>query len=657
VLAIAAHHALLLAASAALAAAGWRLAGTLGAASLERAVGAAVAAGAAAGLSSLGWGLVGLGGSPWVLSGTAGALWLGSRLLPAPHVPPWRRLRPTGWAMAALGVAVAWFAWLARHPVMGIDAITYHLPEAVLWVQEGHPGRGEEVVYEFPIQAYPLTGELLLSWILAIGGSLGVALAFVPLAAALLAAAGWAGLRRLGAPPTTAALALTAVVAIPLAARQWHGPNTDLPGLAWLACTWSLTLAARERRALLGLAVVAGGLAIGTKTTVAPLTVAVLAVGGWRARHALRPHARALMIGLAVAVVVGGIWYGRNLVQHGSPLWPFVAAPWGDPLPPYIEAIETRFVERPLDTVRGRGFAYVDLLGGGLLLIVAALVAGVVVRGGAVALGAAAVAVGVVLWTAAPFTGRADDPLLDMSLSTPRYLLPTLAAAALTLALAARRHRTATWILGAAALVSVERSLALPHPEMPTALWLLGGAAAGGLVWAGARRLPSVTLPAAGAALAIAGLTAAADGLAQRHGAIGQLSGGEVVGRLDERAGADRLHFAPGMHGVLAGDRLQRPLSFIPQDEPCERVLSRRGWVVLALLPSPHRREPFTAEDCLADVVPAFEAPGWRVYDRRQAATTSRHASRPSSPRRKSSGVMAPARGSAARRARVSSRS
>ena len=654
---LAAHHLLLVASAAALAAFGWRVAGALGAWGLERGVGAAVVAAAAAAISALTWGLAGLGGNAYVLAATALLLAAAARRV-SPQPGMAGRRRHSTWvvvgAWAAAGAGLAWFAWLTRHPAFGVDPLTYHLPEAVMWAQGGHPGRGEEVVYEFPIQNYPLTAELLLAWGLAVGRSLGASLALVPLAAVLFTCAGWAALRRLGVPAAAAALALAAILLLPLTARQLHGPNTDLPALAWLAATWCLTLAARDRTALLALAVVAAGLAIGTKTTVAPFALAALAFAGWRARHALRAHSRGLLAGLAVAVAVGGVWYLRNLIDHGSPFWPFVATPWGDELPPYLEAIDVAFLERPLDTLRGRESIYADALAGGLALLVAALAAAALARTRAVVLGAAAVAAGALLWGLAPFTGRIDDPLRDLSISTPRYLLPTLSAAAATLALAARHHRWAVPALVIAALWSLERTLAMPYPGAPSAALLAAGLVAGAIA---SRVVPRAVVPAAAALAAVVALTAAADGLPGRHAAIGQISGGGVIAWLEDNAGEADLHWAPGILGVAAGERLQRELHFIPRDEPCDAVRARRGFVIVALIPQPELRSAFTARDCFEDVAPAYEEPYWKVYDIRQSASTSRQPSRPSVRTSKSSGVIAAARGSSSRRARVSMRS
>ena len=268
-------------------------------------------------------------------------------------------------------------------------------------------------------------------------------------------------------------------------------------------------------------------------------------------------------------------------------------------------------------------------------------------------------ALGALLWGLAPFTGRIEDPVIDLSISTPRYLLPTLATAAATLALAARRHRAATWVLAAAALWSLERTLAIPFPGAPSAALLLAGAAAGavaGLLWRRAAP-PRIAVAVVAAAVAVAGLTAAADDMPRRHAEIGQISGAGVIAWLEDRAGDDDLHFAPGILGVAAGERLQRDLRFIPRDEPCASVRMRRGWVVIALIPNPDRRTPFTARDCFDGVVPAYEEPYWRVYDRRQTTSTSRHESSPSARTEKSPGSIAAARGSSSRRARVSRRS
>jgi hypothetical protein len=623
------HHLLLVVACASLAWFGWWAAGRLGAWGVERGIAAVVFAAVAAGLHALAIGLLGGGTASPGLVGLALAAAVGPA---ADWSAARRRGGTTGrgggrWSGAAVrwpagvlaGVGLVWFAWLARHPALGIDPLSYHLPETLAWVQGGRPGDGTEVVYEFPIQAYPLTNELLLAWATGIGRSFGPALAWTPLAAVLFAVSGWAGMARLGVRRAPAALAIAAVLLMPVVARQLQGPHTDLPALAWLATCWALSLAASQRTALLIPALLAGALAIGSKTTTAPYVVGVLAVAAYRHRTALRAHSRGLLLAGAAAIAVGGLWYVRNWIDHGSPLWPFVPL-GGDPAPPLFEQIDTAFIERPADTLRGRTETYVDALGGPLLLVPVAVVAAAArrhARGAAIAAGVAVA--GVLLWMNAPFTGRADDPVIDLSISTLRYLLPALTVATLATALALRDHAmTSLLVLGAAVLVSAKHTRDIPFPGAPSMLLLAAGAAAGAALSGVARvRAAHGAAVLAMAAAAVVALNLAADGLPARHAETGPAANRGVLRFLDEQYESD-VHFAPSMLATAAGERLGRRLHFIPRDEPCDVTDRREGYVVIGTPPFADRRTAFAAKACLERrrSAPSYRDTNWTVYAR-----------------------------------------
>lgn len=127
------------------------------------------------------------------------------------------------------------------------------------------------ITYVFPVGNYPVTDEVLLAWGSGISRSFVPAALSTPGALVLFVLAGWAGLRALSVPRGVSALALAAVASAPLPVEQVTGPNTDLPALAWLACTAALCAGSVRRPALVAPAVVAAGLAVGTKTTALPL--------------------------------------------------------------------------------------------------------------------------------------------------------------------------------------------------------------------------------------------------------------------------------------------------------------------------------------------------------------------------------------------------
>src|SRR5436305_3270765 len=268
------HHAALALALAALAGAALRVAARTGAGGLQLVVaGAPLLAGAAV-AEALALGLVGLGGSTAALVVAAIATWALARVLLAP-VPLraalaawWRGRAP--WEIVLLGagagVAVVWTLWLYLHPALGRDMELYHLPEAVTWVHNGHPGSIEPIIVSVPVGNYPVTHEVLLEWGLALGRSFVWATFVTACMPALVVIASWTGLRSLGVGRAASVLAGTALAAAPaLLASQNGGAALDPPALAWLLCCGALCVGARRSPALLASAPVAAALPAGTK--------------------------------------------------------------------------------------------------------------------------------------------------------------------------------------------------------------------------------------------------------------------------------------------------------------------------------------------------------------------------------------------------------
>jgi hypothetical protein len=522
---------------------------------------------------------------------------------------------------------------MLANPLVGADAIYYHSTEVAMWVQQGTPGSVEAITETFPVGSYPVTNEVLLAWATGISRGFAALTVWTPALVGLCAAAGWLGLRCLAVPRAVAALACAALLATPTAASSVNGPNTELPALTWLVCAAALCAASRRCPALLGPAVVAAGLAIGTKTTTAPLALFALGAAGWAARPHLSRLRAPLLAACALAVAAGGVWYLRNLIDHGSPLWPFVALPWGDPAPTTWAGFTNTLLDDPRGTLEGRVDDYLTLLGGSALLLAAGLVAPLLSPRREVLLASGATALAVLLWATAPLTGRADDALVDFSLTAVRYLLPATAAATAALALAGRPGWRA-WCVGivlvAALGWSLERDAALGHPYLPP-LWVaLAGVAAGAL--AGVllarpplpRRVPAWVAGAAAALAAGLGLAAAASGYVERHAAItgdrGAVFDAAVTRWLAAQpgfgSGERPVALGPTTIGPLAGDRLSHRLELIPDSEPCTRVeaRARAGWVVLGFnafgVPAP-RRGPLR---CFAGQRPLYDDGAFRVY-------------------------------------------
>jgi hypothetical protein len=622
---------LLVAATAALGAAAVRIASLAAPAGLERVVAAAPIAVALAVSEALALGSVGLGGSGLGLALAALLTWAAARVwLQAPAMPLIgdlvERVRSASGgeraaASALVGLWAAWVAWALRYPYLGLDGSTYHLGAVADWVIRGDTGHSLALYALIPVGSYPLTGETALAW------AVGLAHSFAPVAlwsasvGALLVAAGWLGLRALDVPRAIAALALAALCLVPVVLRGLVQTETDLPAVAWLVTAGALVACARMRPALLAPALVAAALAIGTKTTTLPLAALVVALGliGAARRRELRPLAKPLALAAGFGLVAGGSWYLRNLIAHGSPLWPFVAAPWGDDVPALLSRVNYSLLGRPRATLEGQWPIYRVALSGGLVLVGGGLLAPLWARRREVLAAAAATLVALLAWAAAPFTGAGAAPFLQVN--TLRYAIPAMAAGALSLALSGRSGR-ARWWVGLVLVAAIGWSLKayLDDAYLPAEGGLL---LAAGAVFVAATALPKrrlkpiVAIPAL-AALIAAVLTLGGRHYAERNAEAGDFNSGVVrffTTQAAWRDGSAPIAFSPTLIGPLAGNGLKHPLELVGPAETCAQVKARAqdGWVVVRGVD----RKLFgtlAAERCLSGAPTLYDDGIQRVY-------------------------------------------
>jgi hypothetical protein len=658
-MAVALHQLLLVIAVLALGDAGLRVASLLAPSGLERVVSAVVLGAAGAVIEALALGLLGLGGSAAALSAVPVLASIAARLwLPAPAVSPaselgawWVRLGTVERAGigAVAGGFVALAAILVHRPQPGYDGITYHIPEVVGFVQGGHPGAVLRAYYGLPVGNYPLTNEVLLAWMTGISRGFAALTLWTPLSALLVAVGGWLGLRRLGVSRPVRALSLAALLLGPLLVQALSQPGTDLPALGWLTCCVALCVCAVKRPALLAVAFVAFGLAVGTKTTPAVLGLIVLGAGLWASRRRLRSILWPLLAGLVAAALAGGVWYLRNLFTHGSPLWPFVSAPWGDPVPASLKLVDHTMVERLRVTLLDHFHAYLSGVSGSTVLLAAGVLVSLLALTPASAepdrptrrallFAAGLVALGTLVWADAPVTGLPDIPALGVAAGTAvRYLMPVFAAGALALALAAtggpRWGRPLAVAALAGALIWGLRSDQQHTFFLPFTSWLGAGVVVGAVAAAVAReiRLPRFARGAAGATLAVAALVAlsiGSSGFLARHGLVATEWDAAAAAFLSSRPGFGSAHepvaTAPVAIGPEAGDHLTHRISLIGENEACSSVRARaaRGWVVVRLvtpLPIPgHPGLVFpprgSAQPCLAALRAQFDDGAYRIY-------------------------------------------
>lgn len=602
---------------------GWRIADRAADRGLVRVIAAATLAAALVVVQALALGLVSLAGEPLALLALAGAGWLAAlRLLPAPgltvrdELGTWWARAPRGpraGTAALLAIGLGWITWQIRHPYVGEDGLTYHLGLAASYAASGIPGSLPELLAGVPVANYPVTNEVLIGWALALGDAWPIASAWTVALLALLVASATVGLRTLDVPPRVVVAAIAAFCSLPLVATQLGGPLTDVACVAWLTTAVALCAVARARQRpeLLAVALVAAALSFGTKTTGSALLVAALLVTAFGLRRHLGALPRPWLLAAPLALIAGGVWVARNTVTHGSPLWPFVSGPFGDPIPRAFVGFDASFLSRPATMLDGRVDDYVTLLSGGVFLLAGGLLAALVARTRAASAATAVAAAAMLVWAAAPYTGIDETSL---AVGATRYLLPALAAATLAIAIAARdsgrsASRVLLVLLWTTAFLSASRTLQLGFPFVPSAgtILVLGGLGAGGGLLAGRRVLRLA--PIAAAAFLVLVLAQGRDGYLLRHAESGLVDSGLVRAvsaqpafRADEGI---EISMGPGQIALLRGERLQHDLRFLPADTPCAEVRRRAqdgNWVILQRAPPTPEYRRLAA--CLGE-------PGW----------------------------------------------
>ncbi|MEA2301437.1 MAG: hypothetical protein QOE44_1972 [Solirubrobacteraceae bacterium] len=622
------HQLLLAAGVASLGGAGLRLASTLAPGGLERVLAGFTFGAAAAGLEALVLGLAGLGGDAAALTlAGLGTYAVARTLVPGPELPVgaelarWLRTSAppvVAGVGAGAAIVVAWAAWQVRHPLIGPDALTYHLPIATAWVQNGRPGSLVSVLDGFPFGSYPLTNELLVAWALGISRGWVAVSIWSPVLFVGVVLGGWVALRELGVDPFERVLAVIAVCVPPLMVGQLGAPYTDIAALAWLAIAGGLACAARRQPGLVYPAVVAAALCVGTKTTPAVLVLA-LGVMARRPLRAGRPAGLACALGVGVAV--GGIWAVRDLIDHGSPLWPLAAAPWGDPVPAAFRALQARFLDHPRHLLGAYWRDYLAVLGGGAVLLGSGIALPLVRRSRAALGSAGAAALALLAWGVAPYTGL-DTFGAAGAIANTRYLLPAMAACAVATAVSAVGAGPGLrWIVRGALVGSIAYSVvktAAFGPLRPS-LGTLVAAAGAGVVAAGVCRVRPLGVDRR----VVAGLFGAAGVVGLAFGAHGYVGRYLAADNPPDRAlyalpavsrGTVSIASFPGVFVLLRGDRLEHPVGLIGPREGCGAIRARLGRGPVAVARQPESAGRRRVVRCLKGVHVVGVGPFVDVY-------------------------------------------
>jgi len=270
----------------------------------------------------------------------------GGRARDEPHAPapPSRRV---SWALAAIAGAFATAAALADlgrwagDELVGVDPLTFHLPNLARWIQTGTVWQIDQFVPLLAQGNYPHNGDVvLLSAVLPWHNDflvrLPITFYLVALAVAVFAVA-----RELGAAHATSALAAAVVVSMPVVGLATI-PRALPDSLMWATYTCGVLFLLRHartrRRSDLVLAGAALANACGTKWYGVSSVPALIAI--WLAARLLTTRRAAepgpLRRALGDGALVGGlaflgtaVWLVRNLALSGNPVFPLQVKPFG----------------------------------------------------------------------------------------------------------------------------------------------------------------------------------------------------------------------------------------------------------------------------------------------------------------------------------------
>jgi hypothetical protein len=521
---------------------------------------------------------------------------------------------------AAAGVAGAQLAISLASPDVPTDA--FHLAEVVRWLYAGDPGSVQVTVHEWPAGAYPKVNELVLTWAIGIARSFSPIVLWTQLLTLLLAAGAFFALRRRGVPAIGAGIGAAGVLLVTGALIPIDAVATNLPGVAWLAVAASLVADPAPSQRRPGPALLALGLAVGTKTNMLVPGAALVAAGLWKLD---RPLTRTEWAAAAAGALAAGFWPLRNLVEHGSPLWPFSSLGPADPPAGIYRGLGAPFIADPYETLALLRDNLSGVLATAAVLGALALLALLARARPDVRAGAAATFLALLAWSLSPLSGRIA--IGSGHVAFLWYLLPVVATGSGVLALGLRETGTARWVAGggiAAASLAALASRPFASTVLRSAGTVLLALAIGTLAWAALRWAPRRRIPAGLAAAACVAAVAAAT-LASAPQFAGthtfDKSIGDVLHYLDAqpgfRSGTEPVVADWRPDGRLSGVRLTHPISLMRLHASCDevRAAARAGWLVAVRAATfPPYWPSARAERCLTGVRPRFANADYAVY-------------------------------------------
>jgi hypothetical protein len=242
------------------------------------------------------------------------------------------------WAFLPLTAIIFYLAYIrGTISIIGYDALAYHLPLAASWFRNGSITRGFDIQF-----FYPGNAELLFRWGFLFSSECFVFL--VPFVSTILCLYMIYKLGRvIGQRKESALIAACCGITIPMIPFLTSIANIDTLGVLFLLLGVFFLIrwiqSSLETNNYLLCAGLAMGLAAGTKMTTLTSVLAisfVAIIGVLRSRHLWRSTGPRLEdVGLNwpwlstragafifIALLGGGYWYLRNLMEYGNPFYP-----------------------------------------------------------------------------------------------------------------------------------------------------------------------------------------------------------------------------------------------------------------------------------------------------------------------------------------------
>jgi len=252
-------------------------------------------------------------------------LWIGTGCVTPVSIPPATTARERRIVFAiclgAMGMMAALVFSQRLFPPLATDAITYHLPAAVVWLQEKRISLFQTWFFN-PANTYsPLAGSMFAAWLMAPMGNDALARFVQVMPWALILFSLMTLCRDCGAPSMAAALAAVgAVLSRPFLSESILAKDDLFVAAFFISAVAGLSrgrISGRFAAARVGIAI---GLMLATKyTALMSLPILLLAVDAplrakWQWRH--------WTVAACAVLIIAGPWYVRNLIRWGNPLFP-----------------------------------------------------------------------------------------------------------------------------------------------------------------------------------------------------------------------------------------------------------------------------------------------------------------------------------------------